>query len=340
MVYLFLITLLGWSLLVPKRELRPFDVHTPLPLRGLLAMLIVCIHCAPQFKYSSSSELIQLICTFLYAAIAPTVTVFFFLTGYGLAKSIRKKGSSYLDRFLFKRLSSVLPELIIISALAVGTSMVLGIIDSLSTVASDMAKGRAPIQVSWFMYVICYIYIAFYASFRLSRGNRIAGSILFSLFTLLCTFIPYKLNWEGCWYASTMAVVIGYWISLYEDKLELFITNPLTILIFIAFWCFCNTSSFYALTILGNCLCAVAVYIAIRRFGFPQSKALIFLGEISLNIYLIHSLFINFAVICGLHRYIILTATIALSIASAFIMKQIRTAVQKLISKPRIATAN
>lgn len=339
MVSLVLNILLGWSLLVPKSELRNFDIRNTMPLRGLLAILIICHHCSQYLSYSQSYQA-QLIYNFFCEVGAPIVTVFFFITGYGLAKSINKKGVSYLDGFLSKRLSSTLPELIILSVLVIIASITFGHSSTLNTFASKMAHGEAPLAFSWFIYIICLIYIAFYISFRICKGKPVAGGILFTMLTALCAFIPYQLNWGGHWYVSTMSVSFGYWMSLYENKLEKYIANPLTILAFILIWYIGRCHSIFIIRILANCFCAVAVYMLIRRFGFPQSRILIFLGGISLNIYLVHELFIKLAFNLHLHGSIALGTVITLSVAAAFLMNLIRTEVQKRLSKPRTAPAN
>lgn len=76
-------------------------------------------------------------------------------------------------------------------------------------------------------------------------------------------------------------------------------------------------------------LSSLATYICIRRFGFPNSAILIFLGGLSLNIYIIHEFFIGmFPSSWNIYMLFVLelTATILLS----FVVKKTR---DLLISK-------
>ena len=87
-----------------KAQLGAFSVEATLPLRGLLAFGIVLHHISLRVtqQFSDMPVMDQFA---LWGA--PIVAVFFFLSGYGLMKSLQVKGPSYLAGFLKKRLSKV-----------------------------------------------------------------------------------------------------------------------------------------------------------------------------------------------------------------------------------------
>jgi peptidoglycan/LPS O-acetylase OafA/YrhL len=78
-----------------------FDLNHTIGLRGILAILIMFHHCSTK---------VNLPWMHYFENIGPlVVSVFFFISGYGVCKSYLKKGDAYLNGFLHKRLSKVLP---------------------------------------------------------------------------------------------------------------------------------------------------------------------------------------------------------------------------------------
>lgn len=81
-----------------------FDVRRTNSLRGVLAILIILHHL--------SSKIDILFLKWFHDFGAPIVSMFFFVSGYGLIKSYLKKGTAYIDGFLAKRLGKILPPCI------------------------------------------------------------------------------------------------------------------------------------------------------------------------------------------------------------------------------------
>lgn len=332
-VLMLLCGLLAWSLLLPKAELRPFDVKSTLPLRGLLAILIVAHHVAPLFT-PPRFESFKMFHSFFCSVGAPVVSVFFLITGYGLAKSLQVKGKAYLDGFMQKRLSSMLPELIVVSAFIMTMCMTFGD-SSLWDYAERFKRGVPPTAESWYIYAVIAVYAAFYISHSLCSDNRKLAGIIFTLCILGLTYLPYQLDWPFHWFRSTVSVAIGYWFGVYEKKMERMLFNQLSIIFIIGIW----ASLYYMLRVIpaiqmmmAFAFSSIAVYMCIRRYGFPQSPVFIFLGGISLNIYLVHPLSIIFAQKVGIDGQLAMAVVMALSVAGAFALKQCRQYVEAMLA--------
>jgi peptidoglycan/LPS O-acetylase OafA/YrhL len=84
-----------------------FDVTRTNMLRGVLALLIILHH------LSSHLDIPALY--YFHDMGSSVVSMFFFISGYGLIKSYKYKGELYLDGFLTKRLRKILPLYIIFS---------------------------------------------------------------------------------------------------------------------------------------------------------------------------------------------------------------------------------
>lgn len=329
-VLMFLCGLVAWSLLLPKAELRPFDVKSTLPMRGLLALLIVAHHVALNLNppLSRSLEMYHL---FFTAVGAPVVSVFFLITGYGLAKSVETKGNIYLNGFMKKRVLSMLPELIVVSAFVVCMCTVFGD-SSLIDYAERFKQGVAPTAESWYIYAVIAVYVAFYLSFKVFSSNHKLAGILFTLCLIFLTYFPYQLDWGFYWYRSTLSVALGYWLAVYERKLERVLFNPVTLIFLMVTLASLHSNlRVISLSMIAYALSSIAVYICIRRCGFPQSPVLIFLGGISLNIYLVHPLSIIFAQKAGLDGNVAMVVVLAMSVAGAFALKQCRRYVEGML---------
>lgn len=88
-------------------NINELDVKTSLALKGILAILIVVTHLGGELGiFNIINSQYTNFSTF-------AVSLFFFLSGYGLSKSYRIKGIGYLTDFLHKRAQRLLPAFII-----------------------------------------------------------------------------------------------------------------------------------------------------------------------------------------------------------------------------------
>ena len=78
-----------------KEEYALFDIAHTLPLRGILAILVVLGHL--DTVVSAQTKILM-----PFHMATPAVAVFFFMSGYGLMLSFTKKGGSYLQNFILK----------------------------------------------------------------------------------------------------------------------------------------------------------------------------------------------------------------------------------------------
>ena len=114
-MYLFLSLLFVWlcfAITKSKKQLGTFSVGETLPLRGLLAVGIVLHHISQRVIQAAPD--VTGISQFEYFG-APIVMVFFFMSGYGLMKSLQVKGMAYLDGFFKSRMTKVAFPLVLCS---------------------------------------------------------------------------------------------------------------------------------------------------------------------------------------------------------------------------------
>lgn len=309
-----------------RRDLKPFDLNATLPLRGLLAILIV-FHHVGQTKAGYITGI-----SWIFSNIGlQIVAVFFMISGYGLYVSFKKKGLAYLDGFLGKRYSKVLPIFIALSIFCFLFVLYKG-----STVSEQFQKyitGVTPLPYSWFIYAIIYVYAAFYLAARFGKTLMNTGLLFTAFLVLYVIVMRYLIDFPSYWYLSILCTSGGYFIGYYEKTFEACIAKH-RILSFgavIAFL-FISFCAMYKILSLGTPLTslwliaqALSVYVIIRALGMINWKFLVWVGGFSLELYLVHGIFVkmlfyNGAVCSGIGYYAI---SLACAIPTAWLLHHI-----------------
>ena len=294
--------------------LHDFNKQRTVPLRGIAALMIVVYHVAhnvPEVPILNQSLLWG----------DTSVCLFFFLSGYGLMVSYLKKQDTYLRGFLGHRLGRLLPPFLIA---AIGYEIYQSTQTGHSTLDSlaAIAHGGTVLPDSWFVITIFVYYLLFYACARLLRSPlaTVAG-----LWVASAGYIAllYALGWDGYWYKTVLTFNIGATYSLIENKVKsVIVAHPpvLTwgaIAIALSIVVLGLTSVMLPIFYLLPLLVVAAVY----AMGMWRSKALVFLGTISYEIYIMqciwrHTLYPT----ADFHWSVYLIATITITILTAWLL--------------------
>lgn len=302
-MYLFLIVLFllyGFSLIKPYRE--NFYVLTKdrtIGLKGLLSICIITFHLQAGVDLS--------VLSLFNSWGAPVVSLFFFLSGYGLMYSYIKKGKRYLDGFVRQRLWKILEPFFIVMLLFV----LLNSLDEgyvmFPTWEDIICKGRMPLPYSWFVVAIIIQYLLFYFSFSLDKIAIKYKIVLVFLLTIVIMVLMKAVGYERAWWVSSLAFPIGlvycykesYWNIVFRRKIWKIALIPIgSILIFIVV-----LSKIEILFALVYVLIPLMIIYLISYMGGLQNKYLMLLGEISYETYLFHGVAIN--LLRGKHIYIL-----------------------------------
>lgn len=256
---------------------------------------------------------------FQFRQLAPYVVgVFFFLTGYGLNKSLLAKGDAYMSHFPQKRFSAIIPSFIISIVLFQIVLFVCGNLN-LSGVMEELATGKTShlLPYCWFVIIVSIVYMLFYFSSVVS-DKKVVRAIIFSIFILLLYIIIRKMKFESYWYISLTPILVGYLYAIYEDKINKWPTRIMVTLIGLAsslalsyHWVFSDILMAFA---------PIVVIYVLHSLEVTTSKSLHFLGKISYELYLVHGIVIYvFKFIPDFYFFIILV--FATSIIAAFSLK-------------------
>ncbi len=152
------------------------------------------------------------------------VGVFFFCSGLGLYRSLRSK-PDYLKGFIRRRILPLVIAFylseIIYTLVRLGMGEKMGFVTVLWYLSGlHMANFNA-----WYLIVIPFFYLAFWAAFRFCKrdGAAILWVILFTLgYTVLGAFIDHQNDWwmrGEWWYNSVMLFPAGLLFGKYEQRL-------------------------------------------------------------------------------------------------------------------------
>lgn len=184
-----------------------FKKEKVLPLKAILAILIVTGHL---FFYVNNRTVLYPFSVFL----TPAVSLFFFISGYGLIKSYLVKGELYLKGFILKRVWGVLcPFLIalifyfmVLNQPADYWRMIPHLIEPLY------------LPFSWYVFAIIYLYISYYMVFKYIPGAYRLYVLL--LMTIIYIVVTKGRGYAWYWYMSVLAFPAGTFYAIYEPLLS------------------------------------------------------------------------------------------------------------------------
>ena len=320
-----------------------FDNQTVLPLRGILALLIVLHHLVLVIKNLEIPHKLGAQQLMMWGGLV--VGVFFFITGYGLTISILKKGKDYLKGFFKKRIMKLLiPAIITTFFYQLGEVFFNRF--SISTIISDFSYGGLPLPNSWYVVAIIYFYTMFYLC---AKNFKIETTIIMMwIFSLIYILIIKHLNFGNYWWYSTFALNVGMTFAYIETKIKNYIKQNPQKGLFITFVIFLLTTTYALINSqtkinlpLGDIptfwITPAILTVIIYFLGTPKSKILDFLGKISYEIYIVHGIFIHWIIRTRIYsdRWILLIILVyVLSIISAYFLNKICKQInQKIIKK-------
>lgn len=255
-------------------------------LKGLFAVVVVFHHLSqettgglllPQFGYVG------------YLA----VSVFFFLSGYGLQKS-NMASVHYKDRFLQKRLPKILLPYLAMTLLYWLYIAVGGTVYSVASVLRAIGKGDPIVSYSWYVICICYFYVAFWL-FMLICGKWpglmvLCTGIWCAAYAIICK----QLNYGSWWFNSSHLLVLGVFWAAFEPQILCFVKKhyslllPLAVLIsLITFAASAENMINLPLVMASAVAFVLSVLLLLLKIDL-RSCIFSFLGKISLEIYLLH----------------------------------------------------
>lgn len=308
-------------------------------LKGFLALCIVFHHLSQWVTTGEEFSNFNYMGTYI-------VSVFFFLSGYGLYVQ-NEKNENYLNNFLVKRLSRILIPVLIISVIYLIYESINGQVLSSSFFIDLFKKGRTVIYNGWFVDVIILMYIFFYISFRV-LGNKTIAILANTVFIILYIVLAIKLGYGFWWYNSSLPFILGLIWAKSKKHIDRVLSNYYFVIFVVVTGMLFLSHKYefilerihhvddYSYTLasnLDNIIFTFFFILIVRKIDF-SNKYLLFLGKISFELYMIHglvmSIFGNYFVTSRLNDVIF---TISVLIISIFLAWLINTMINKISIK-------
>ena len=180
-------------------------------IKGLAAISVVFCHLS--IFYDG-----KVILPVLYYLGCASVGLFFFLSGYGLMKQYLSK-ENYRSSFLKKRFTKILIPYLLFTFLYYFYYLSIGETKSISDVIVGIVQGDPIVSYSWYILEIIVLYLFFYIFMHFGKNKKnimiISNCVLY---VMMLTF--YRVNgYANFWFDSTHMFVIGILWASYEKTL-------------------------------------------------------------------------------------------------------------------------
>ena len=250
----------------------------------------------------------------------PVVSVFFFMSGYGIIKSYQKRGKDYLNNFLFGRLCKIMVPFIICCLVYIPLNS--------HTISSifilDTWKNDCPLlPSSWFVIALLCQYLFFYIAASFIRDIKRTIMIAWTLSTLLMFGLD-GLGFKSFWWQSLLSFNVGMSVSYHEKFLRRYMLSKRLLII-----CFCLILVSFYFDDIASCQTkwSFLLFVALLPFFIWQMLCnckirntiiLDFIGKISYEIYLVHGAILGvlFETVGG-HPILLIVSTYVIALICA-----------------------
>ena len=269
-----------------------------LSLRGMAALLVLLHHLAP-----STENGLLLPKFYSVGAGGIAVSLFFFLSGYGLQKQYIINGESYRKSFLKKRIPTILIPLALFTVLYWLVYYSIGKVYTIQDMVADIRIGVPFVAYSWYLIALLLFYLFFWISMSVfkehTRWMPIAACGWYILYALTCI----KLKYLIFWYDTAHLLPVGMFCAEHEKKIldVLKKRSSYSALVLTAFSCWLvisfvfahvwpiNIYLYYILSISHVFLSTVVIVLLHLKIKIGN-PVLRYFGKNSMEIYLIHGL--------------------------------------------------
>lgn len=263
-----------------------------LPLRGLLALVIVTDHLSQEMTNPG------VILAFSFTGYI-VVSIFFAISGFGLAYSVETK-PNYLDRFLAKRLPKILIPFWLINLIYIFVDAIVYKKQIGLWLFLGYTLGYPQVNTNaWYVLALTAMYLIFNVSVKwICHGNvrkAIPWIIVFiGFWDYFCLMVIRKYWWMNACFAFPMGMVMYRRIQAMPGKASRITIIPMILFLasFRGGWRFLPIGAGVSLF----CMIVASVTGSILFFAITnviriRGKSLAFFGSISYELYLIHNLF-------------------------------------------------
>ncbi len=276
-----------------------------------------------------------------------SVSIFFFISGYGLMLQYKEKGREYVKKFPKRNLLSLYVINII---LIVAYSLFYFCLEntfSLKIFIQSFLFGATIISNGWYLQAILLFYLAYYLIFMLIRSDNMKLIVLAVFLMVYCIICGVFLKLSSTWYECSFTFVLGMIWYNYRAKIDNFVKKKsryaiCLIFSFILFFvsCFCSLALSLGgievvLKIFSTIVFCIFVMLITMKIKV-KNVITAFLGALYLEIYVLQGFFLTLfkSNILDIHNPLLYGLTImACTILTAYILHPLFQKIIKVFKK-------
>ncbi len=304
-------------------------------MKGICAICVILHHLGIIFNYTG---ILGNINKYLGGI---SVGVFFFLSAYGLVLQYKKVGRPYLKKVLFVKIPKLWLYLI-------STNLIYyfvfdykncggGISDLLKILGLDWLNRPNPF--AWFIYTILVIYVIFVAVYFLDKFFKYkhTSDIIMTAMPLLFAIIIFLIgmltqaDWVFVYAKCIISFPLGVLYAVFKSKIDYLVIKYCRYICVAALFIFIVCLQYFAEELLAPITCVLMIIMFSKVF--ISNPITMFLGKISLGLYLLHNLFIRLFESFATINYPYALAVLACSVASATLLTYLDILLSKGVSK-------
>jgi len=191
----------------------PFlDKDRSYSLKGIVMILIICHHIYQRVDFTQW-PLGNFLSSFGYIGTG----IFFFLSGFGLFMSLKRKTSLTIE-WLLKKMEKLIFPFVFIMFIVGPLCLLIKEDYTFDVFIKDFFTLTTPYTFAWFYKVIVGIYVVVFLIFRLNIDNYkkvgILSTIVFIYYVLAKLYLP------GYWSSSVLNFPLGMIVGLFWNKIN------------------------------------------------------------------------------------------------------------------------
>lgn len=293
-------------------------------IRGLAMIMIIFVHSVNEYEWYNSTlskfALIPLFGTF-------GSSLFFFMSGYGIFNSLRKKGKEIKYNYLLAQIKKIL---IPVAVVYVINSIILPYTltyNNISIDHSNILTLSLPEGTDiWFIKIILFDYLTTFFIFKsISNYKKQLSYIAITQIALIAILYIFKAG--SYWYVSNFCFVLGVLNSNFPIfKRKILITS--TFIFITTYFCFTSNIISAPIQILCNiAFCTIIIYAMSRITTYP--KWLCYIGKNSLLYYLLNIPIMLLIPSENMHAIVYFIANVFITTISIILYKRVERLIKQ-----------
>lgn len=189
-------------------------------LKGVFALGIVICHLCSRTGLGSSVGLGPIYTALGYWG----VSVFLFITGFGLMMRYMSVRGGYFVKYLRNRILPIYSLNVLLIVVYTLLKLLVGKEFTMVELVMSFGFGKTIVQFGWYLQVCMLFYLLFYMSFKWIK-QLIVGILFYCFLTMTYCLISFLMNVYSTWFECSLSVIAGMIMAMFNTKISAFLRS-------------------------------------------------------------------------------------------------------------------